>query len=160
MKRILLAAAAVSCLFLSACDINQDSLLSDDAYTQHVTNQGHWEVQYNGDVSVEQEPDGSIDVFGYASGNNSHPDIKVSGEGIVFKVFAARHVKADDGTTVQVYYSDLVKAGHKTNINAFNCTQVVGAFDAAVVPHGHTSVNLISAPKAPNPVDANGGVRK
>jgi hypothetical protein len=157
INKIVLASAAIaSCLLLGACDINQDSLLKDDAYTQHVNIQGRWTVLYNGDVTIEQDPDGAVNVFGHASGTKSHPDIKVSGEGVIFKVFAAHNVKADDGTTAQVYYSHMVKAGHHSHVNAYNCAQVVGAFDAEVVPHGHTSITMLSAPKAPatDPVPA------
>jgi hypothetical protein len=150
IKGILLAAAAVACLFLSACDVTQ-GLLNDDNYTHEVTIQGRWQVRYNGEVTVEQDTDGSVNVFGYASGSDSHPDVKVSGTGVVFKVFEAHNVKADDGTTVQAYYSTLVKASHGSNVQAYNCGQVVGAYDATVAGHGHTSVNMLDAPRTAAP---------
>jgi hypothetical protein len=145
-------ALMLACIGLSGCAEQPaptyEQLLPDDSYTSEFSDvENKWSVQWNGSVKMDLDADGTVNIYGVASGN-SKPDIKVSGKGR-FTVHDAQNLKAENGARVDAHNCGLVKAGRGTTVRAYACDTVRALSTVSLESHGRTQVQTIEDPAPP-----------
>lgn len=106
-----------------------------------------WRVSFRGEVTVEEDKDGVVHVYGIArSPNTSTVVLRGTAK---FKVHSCDVVYLEEGVTADCYGCADVRASNKTTVNAYNCRQVRATNGAKVSPYGDTNLTTQPAPQPP-----------